>query len=327
MIPHTATEPTDSAPALSETDQWRVRRWTSHHVHFASPAADSYDRVIADWVASVVAELRESALIERYFFIRYPVGGPHVRLRMAPRTEDAEAGIERVLFSHASRWNRAVAPKHTLEVRPVPYEPEFDRYAGPVGLALCESIFEASSDWVVQFLRDTAPEQRSPTRLGRSCLAMVVIAWLCIPDLRQCGAYLRHYGASYARVADELYGVSSVIEQARTVSGAFRANIAETARRLEVGQSVSVSLDNLVSILSPLLHRLRLASDRRQLRASPDALPFTAHGGIQHVLPSLLHMHNNRMGVDIRQEALLAMMCSQAIDPRSAMHVPRDADT
>ncbi len=327
MTPRTATQTADPAPALSDTDQSPVRRWTSHHLHFASPAADSYDRVIADLVASVVAELRERALIERFFFIRYPAGGPHVRLRTRPRTEDADADIERVLISHVSQWNRAVGSQHTLDVRPVRYEPEFDRYAGPNGLTLCEAIFEVSSDWVIQFLRGTTPQQRSPTRFGRSCLAMLVTTWLCIPDVRQCAAYLHHYGASYARVTDELHGVRSVSDQARTASDAFRVNIAEAARRLEAGQSVSASLDNLVSSLSPLLHRLRLASARRQLRASPEALPFTGHGGIQHVLPSLLHMHNNRMGVDMRQEALLAMMCSQAIDARTAVHVPTGAHT
>src|SRR5215218_9452764 len=57
-----------------------TKPWISVHVFYSSNG----NPLLADGVAPLVARLRARGLISRYFFIRYWLGGPHVRLRLLP---------------------------------------------------------------------------------------------------------------------------------------------------------------------------------------------------------------------------------------------------
>jgi lantibiotic biosynthesis protein len=101
------------------------------------------DQVLRDLVAPLVASQRAAGAFDRWFFIRYDDPDHHVRLRFrgAPARLAAEVlpalrvGCEPFLDS-----GRVV--KLVLDT----YEPEWDRYGGPVGLEIGERMFAADSD-------------------------------------------------------------------------------------------------------------------------------------------------------------------------------------
>src|SRR5262245_6381664 len=144
-------------------------QWISIHVFYAGNA----DEMLVECVAPLVARLRNRGLIQRYFFIRYWLEGPHVRLRLLPSAH-GDAGAVRAEASSAvdaflrrrpapprvddehthtvykrlylaeygqPRWDACYGPDGSMPLRPnnsyhfTEYEPEFDRYGGPDGLA------------------------------------------------------------------------------------------------------------------------------------------------------------------------------------------------
>src|SRR5205823_5207789 len=84
------------------------RRWVSLHVFYASNA----NPMLVDCIRPLLARLREEALISRYFFIKYWLEGPHVRLRLLPADgvddhhvrDVAQAEIERYLRHRPSLY-------------------------------------------------------------------------------------------------------------------------------------------------------------------------------------------------------------------------------
>ena len=54
--------------------------WLSFHVFYAANS----NPILVEGVTPVIRRLRAEGLIERWFFIRYWLEGPHVRLRVHP---------------------------------------------------------------------------------------------------------------------------------------------------------------------------------------------------------------------------------------------------
>src|SRR5690242_5922393 len=163
--------------------------WLSVHAFYAANA----NPMLVDCVTPLVASLRERDLLARWFFVRYWLEGPHVRLRLLPRDpdragevrdaaaealaaflrrrpalyeEDRDGSVELYKnlylaeYGEAS-WNDRYGPDGAMPFRDnntvhwLPYEREYDRYGGPAGIELAEWHFEQSSDLVLALLATT----------------------------------------------------------------------------------------------------------------------------------------------------------------------------
>ncbi len=65
--------------------------------------------------------------LDSFFFIHYPEGGLHVRLRLLPRAGRQNAVTDRVYAAHAGSMENSAEPLR-LEIFEVPFEPETERY-------------------------------------------------------------------------------------------------------------------------------------------------------------------------------------------------------
>jgi thiopeptide-type bacteriocin biosynthesis protein len=175
--------------------------WISIHIFYHG----DQNYLIVNCIAPLVEELREQGLIRRYFFIKYWVEGPHVRLRFLPaRDADVEklkwlaeqaitsflqrrpalyslgydtfAPIYKNMFVGEygeARWKEVYGDDGVMPLRPnntfdyIEYEPEFFRYGGAEGVELAEWHFEQSSDTVIGLLRGINVSVQS-ILLGRS---------------------------------------------------------------------------------------------------------------------------------------------------------------
>ncbi|MEU4834399.1 lantibiotic dehydratase C-terminal domain-containing protein [Streptosporangium sp. NPDC023615] len=172
--------------------------WVSAH---AFHQAD-LDRLIVRAVAPLVTELGAERLMERYFFLRYWDGGPHLRLRVLPRDAAARGRVPeliddrfRAYFALApaaagqspgeyARAARELAlregvtayeplPFPTNTVRYVPYRREHARYGHGADVEAVERHFDDSSRIVLDLLvRGLSRDQRAGTGL-----AMILVAW------------------------------------------------------------------------------------------------------------------------------------------------------
>jgi thiopeptide-type bacteriocin biosynthesis protein len=104
------------------------------------------DRVLTEAVAPVVREALAQGLVDGWFFIRYSDPDWHLRVRF----HGAPAALEGELLP---RLHRAVEPMladgRIYRMQLDTYGREIERYGGPVGILLCERIFEIDSEAVL----------------------------------------------------------------------------------------------------------------------------------------------------------------------------------
>ena len=119
--------------------------WLSYHAFFKQNRL----RVLKKFILPLIQSLIIAEEIDRFFFIHYPEGGLHVRLRLFPNSgcRDAVAGrvfamVEGLAEAEGDPW---------LDVMEVPFEPEVERYGGSELLAHSLEFFCISSVVALEF--------------------------------------------------------------------------------------------------------------------------------------------------------------------------------
>ncbi len=166
--------------------------WHSYHMFYHGTRS----RLIAEAVRPAVGDLLARGLVDRFFFIRYNLGGPHVRLRLRGPANAASTVWETLAAAAGSffarqpsastvpdetirRINRtilatdpmerddAVYPNHSLQE--LPFRPETERYGGPELLGCSLDFFMFSSLEVLRFLEShgAGPRGRQMTEISR----------------------------------------------------------------------------------------------------------------------------------------------------------------
>jgi hypothetical protein len=239
---------TDAQTAVTQA---RTKSWLALHAHYTS----NPNPLLADCIGPLIAELRDSGLIDQYFFIRYWIEGPHVRLRLQPSADADEAEIvaraeQRLKEFFAIRpaayevdpdevadmyrsmylseytqddWDEKYGPDGAMPVQPnntvlrTTYEPEYDRYGGPHGIDISEWHFEASSDMVIALVARTNMHLRTIT-FGIATQLMTVMSEVFLRGRDAVIEFLEGYEKFWA----QLYVSSDVDWNARydeTVDG------------------------------------------------------------------------------------------------------------
>ncbi|MFC5744745.1 lantibiotic dehydratase [Actinomadura rugatobispora] len=130
-----------------------TRRWLpgDQWIHLKLYSApDQHDAVIAGPLHAFVQEIRESGLIDRWFFIRYGDPLPHLRLRFRARRPDGAAE----LMTGCAAWGRGlVAAGLATDLAFTSYDREVERYGGPDAIDRLETVFFRNSDVSVDLVR------------------------------------------------------------------------------------------------------------------------------------------------------------------------------
>ena len=285
-------------------------RWLSIHLHFHGHMFGAEaDRVLLDDVTPWLDAWRKDSLFESFFFIRYELGGPHIRLRLLPRDSSCREVLERQISEKAAASPRIEA------VRPQPYEPELDRYGGPAGLGPSEEHFEASSVAALRLLAKIQPGDR-PARLGKAMLAQLVLLHGLLPDRDQAAALIHAFGSSYLRhrAGDPGRQQQWLDEFQRGFdrqSDRLAAYVEAAWSALEDGDALTPELDDLRADLKTTRTHLQAAVDRGEL-VNGDG-PTDWQGCVGWLLPSYLHMTHNRIGADLREEIYLAVLIEKTL--------------
>lgn len=230
------------------------------------------------------------------FFIRYWVGGPHVRLRFqVPEwRERIEERIRLYLRRHPVEGTldptRFYAVYHSYrEAEPdwywcesgsmhyIDYQPEPERYGGPVGLPLCEDYFAWDSNMVIRILHEQPDSACQSIMLGY-CLVHLTV-------LRQLG--LR---SSYLRA---VHGVASDGEIAAYAERFLQYDPQALPAGLLSARQQFRDRSYFQDYLPSLQARLHLLAHDLSVRHVED---------IPRIFDALLHMSFNRIGIGPRRE-------------------------
>lgn len=321
-------------------------RWLSAHLYFGANIYGSVPDLIArDVVAPMVARCRAERRLEGYFFVRYIDHGPHLRLRLRVR-QRAAAEVAELLLAHVrrlaptaeldaydpgvadlpevpgsvtmrSRDGRGEGDSSITAMRWFPYRREVDRYGGPDAIAVAESVFEVSSDAALTLLRGVDTRPRS-VRLGRGLLAMLATLHLCYDGAAAAATAALHFGTGYLHTLSGGAGDASVPWERSFAKGfgaqatTLRDHVETAWRCMDAGESLPM-LETFSAVL-------------RRARAHLDSLcgaGAVVVNGVRterwascapRLVPSFMHMMNNRLGITIPEEAYLAHLIHWALN-------------
>jgi thiopeptide-type bacteriocin biosynthesis protein len=293
--------------------------WRSIHIHYA----DQQDRLITGGIGPLIASARASGL-SQWFFLRYWKGGLHVRLRARFETDEPApwhalvAGLHDYLQTTPSavqldlaaleRSHRMLAalegestdtvvihPNNTAVIHP--YEPEPRKYGGSAGVALAETVFDASSDAVVAALSAIAGTPVS--RLGIALTMMLAGLRAAGHDEPALGAWLEEYSRFCERFAQP---------------EAWRSWLAKLAQRPELLRQFSAAppspartpawMQRWVEAFAAAVRALR----EHAAVVRPAVTMARTIDPLQFVLFNYVHTHNNRLGLAPMQEAQIAYL-------------------
>ena len=284
--------------------------WLTAYLFFEDHVySDTADRVIREVVAPLARACRPDAA--RWFFLRYAEETSHVRLRFfAPGPVLEETIWPRVAETASSS---ELVVRSTRER----YEPEVERYGGPWGLALAEELFHRQSETALALLEKIPPGTR-PQRLGKGLLAMLVLLFLYRGERRSAADLAQRYGTSYLKAwagdAEEQERWLRTFQEAFDRQADRLADYVESAwEALESGGELTPELDAYRRDMEDVARRLRELFDQRCLRLGARTADDWDEC-VRSIVPSYVHMMNNRLGVSIQEESYLSVLIAGTLE-------------
>jgi thiopeptide-type bacteriocin biosynthesis protein len=243
------------------------------------------DQILVDCLVPLAKQLIENNEIWQWFFVRYADPDFHIRFRMDGNgAETLDLIVRRLRSSVELMVDSGLV--HRLEIGT--YETEIDRYGGHEALPLFQEFFCVNSVSVAQILAGI----RHKTLLGASRQALSALGMHQI--LNAFSYSLDERQTLLTRARDALVSRlwrRETRARRRANAEQFRAERHVLARLIDSG--VSSLTDDAESVESQIRCVSRYALIAGQLSALEGADRLTS--SLATIVPSVLHMHANRM--------------------------------
>lgn len=312
-------------------------KWLSVHVFLADPV--QAERYLRERLDPAIRRWRDAGVLDRWFFIRYWEGGPHLRIRVSGRIAGDEDGVVGALAEGIDGYRSGDPPAreeyyraHSLDGRQVDldelpwfedgtvaridYEPEITRYGGEHALAASETLFGLSSRIALDTCRLTEGQPAGRLSVAFALMAVAILA--SGEGLTGVAEYCRHYGAYWESRAGREAAEVAVPPPGREQLALLRRLEAQAAAGREDGSvhaAWGAGIRGLAEHLRELHREGRLVSPYSgRATVGEEACRWAVLG----IVGSQVHMLNNRLGVPPAGERLLAGALARAAE--AAMH-------
>ncbi len=304
-----------------------MKKWTSVHIFFKGDIY-SYDcdRIILDVVNPFIIDCFNKNWIDSFFFIRYFESGSHVRLRFYGESEVLDSELKssccqfianqlpKELLDYPFKKNRLTQNKRPMkDSMPylwVPYKPEIYRYGGNEAIKVAEDFFNFSSKIVLELLCKIEKGNNS-SRLGFGLILMVITLYVFFCDIDQVKTFLKNYSEGYLKARSKQE--SEIISWQDRFDQGFEK---QSSKLIVYVTSIWHALDENMKIGEPFDYYIeKVLSTKINLKGLSDANKIIRYNNIEiigrentyrNIVPSYLHMNNNRLGISIPEEAYLA---------------------
>lgn len=291
--------------------------WLSYHLYYH----EDLSRAVLGFVHPAVSSLLSAGWIDRFFFVRYGLGGPHVRLRLRPLPGhaplidravrgSAEAFLSRspstarldpealqrqtqaMLVGDPHETDATVYPDNTLVA--AAFRPEVQRYGGPDLLPVSLDFFTVSSAAAIDFLVRSGAEPRSRQLI--LALRLLLAQALCFAiDEEELLALLGYGVESWGEEAPTILAKGDRVFAAQpdAFRGIFRQEISDQLSTESPPDGLGPVLGEAARLLSQAVGR----EDR----------PTRKRIGV-----SQLHMTATRLGLGNLEEVYISRLLSAA---------------
>ena len=307
------------------------RNWLSVHVFLSDPVRT--ERYLSEVLDPAIKRWRAEEVLDRWFFIRYWEGGPHLRIRLAGRIAANDDRVMETLserIAHFCSDNPSTREEyyrgHSFDGRPVvvenlpwyaegtiaeiDYQPEILRYGGEYGIDANEQLFDLSSRLALSLCKAT--EGNRNDRLSSTFALMTSAILACGEDMPGLGTYFEQYGSMWASMVGP-----EVLEAAppQPSEGQLRL-LLRLEQEARAGWDGTSAHAIWAAGVRQLAERLRALHGQGQLIA-----PFGGRttvgddmckGAVLGIVGSQIHMLNNRLGILPAGEFLLARVLAGA---------------
>ena len=324
-----------------------TKTWLAAHLFYAEP----WEEFLIDAVKPFVQSILADKFAEQFFFIRYWERGPHIRLRFYGETKILNSKLKPAIAACFSDYFRKQPSRReepdwikklpreqrwfsNNSVQFIPYEPEIERYGGPVGLQIAEKQFEASSRAVLDILKENKPWSYDRA-LGAAIQLHLAFASGLHMDLTESKAFYSHVFQNWLARSYSYHSKMNEVElksKRDTTLKAFEENfVTQQPTLVPYIKTVWQALEHHVAFQQTWLNRWRnktstvydqlCNSQNQQKLTYPDWLePNRELKGLKKepklwfILGSCIHMTNNRLGILNRDEAYLGYLIKSCLE-------------
>lgn len=227
--------------------------------------------------------------IDRWWFVRKR---PHWRLRLHPAANTTTVGL---LDQVAAAFEPILRRRIIVTWSIAHYEPETTAFGGARGMAAVHDIFHADSNGYLEFRKAS---RNNPAQSPDPALVSLLIT---THMFRAAGIEATEHGDIWARVAEQRPPVTSGSELASLTAKAATARrvdlrqLTATDPRFSPAEGWAMNLDECGHSIGELWHA-----------GAIDA-------GIRGILARIVIFHWNRIGIQVRQQSLLATAARDAV--------------
>lgn len=332
--------------------------WLSLHVFYHD--VERIEPLFMETISPLLQSFEKDKLIEKWFFIRYWEGGPHLRIRLLNASAIVEQRLRKAIRTYMDRYpyqspltkekyysNHKMdgerKPIDTLpwyehgEVVSIPYHAELGRYGGTHAMPTSESLFHQSSLFVYEIIKQTGTDRSK--RLAIALDNMLITARLLGVSEEELNVYFARYADYWETFVDKREAVMEWVNQSydrqksylqqrlKTIMSDIRSVCASEKHLLQ--QTLN---ESTLSIYNEWFQALTNAHADYYEAAANSAL-ISPFGGqkvssqdetkqaIQGICFSQIHMTNNRLGVFPWEEFYLAKMIEMLTHEMKSLEV------
>ena len=299
--------------------QLKNKPWVSTHIfHKNTIYSIESDRIILEVVKPFVEKYCDVKTVKKYFFIRYSHSGPHVRFRAQlndkNRVDEFKFTISEFINKYYP-WELKVESTNNFEndtiYKFIEYEPEVERYGGISGMKISEDYFYYSSRIVIKLLGLIKNGDKSE-RLGKGLFVMLMLLFVFTDSKEKALAIMANYSSGYLRLISRDKSRENYLKNIyQTGYEKQKNNLNELVINiwgaLERGNEFDDEISEYYNMLLSIKKSLNKKVDEGILRQGENK--FKNYDDIlKIILPSYIHMMNNRMGISMPEEAYLATL-------------------
>ena len=294
----------------------KQKGWISIHIFFKGNIyTNDCDTVIVETVKTYIENYKKKNVFEKFFFIRYSEFGAHIRLRLYGELTILKRIGKVSLEQHIEKTfpKKIIAlPKVEKVIKNylwIDYEPEINRYGGNEGIKVAEEFFYYSSLCSLELIEEIQVKDKS-NRLGKGLISMIILLFIFFENKKKASVFIQNYGINYIKpftnnkeqLSEWINIFNDGFDKQSEKMSNYTILIWNALREgIEINSVFDLYKNNLKLIKNKLFD---LQMKNLIVRNSQPISNWVST--LNTIIPSYIHMMNNRLGISIQDESYLA---------------------